>query len=457
MAITSLGSIGGASQKVSSATITFSPSQTLSVGDYAFVWANRDSNWFFAPDEEMNATMKCEDDGGNYWANVFCSYVVGDGRSNLTALFYCRVRDTLDTGTTITLTTNFATGVSGFPAWGVSGWAFSCDPAKRLASICEETVRDGSNLAAIPDTTISNLPNQENLIIYALGAEAPSTDAYTWDSDYTQIDTYGTTGSFPTSNWTILGGFRIATLTTDTVSTTALTGTRRYQTMLAAFTEVDYSPYLPSAPVLDYFDRANEDPLATPPWSTTDHPGFGSAYLRVVSDAAAMSTTGTGVGSQWWGTSFTSSDFECYFTQTAGSVAAGYFHATGDGNVSNLDAYGWGRGKPQSYWVDYAYWFGLPSFNGDPQGFDDVYVYAPLVLPNREGCQFISPVIHFWLGPGAAWEWVAAAYMTSTVKTGGKTGISAYGDPATRLDEYGAGDAVAPSSSVQLPFLGAGP
>lgn len=457
MAITSLGSVGGNSQKVSATTITFTPTQALSVGDWVVVWANRDSNWNFAPDEIQNCTMKCEDDGGNYYNALFCSYVPDDGRSNLSAMFLTRVRDTFDTGVTVTLTTNFATGISGFPAWGVSAWAFQCDPTKRLALMVDNTFENGSNVAAIPSISFPfALPSREYLFLHMLGAEAPETDAYTWDADYTQIDTHGTTGSFPTSNWSVLGGFRIVTATGDTVLVTADTGTRRYHQAIAALTEVDYHNYLPSAPILDNFVRANEDPLASPPWLTTDQPGFGSALMRVVSDEAAKSASGTGHGSQTWDDTFTSNDFECYFTQTAGSVASGSFHATGSGAASTLDAYGWGR-RQMPGWVDYCWYFGRPGFNNDPTTDPMMMMWAPLVLPAHQGCQFISPVVHFWLGLGAAWEWVGAVWF-NVPKTGGTTGIDAGGDANTRITDFGAGDAVPPpSDSVKLPHLHVGP
>ena len=44
MAITSLGSVGGASAKAASTTLTLSPSQSLSVGDWVVWWVAWDSD-----------------------------------------------------------------------------------------------------------------------------------------------------------------------------------------------------------------------------------------------------------------------------------------------------------------------------------------------------------------------------------------------------------------------------
>ena len=52
-------------------------------------------------------------------------------------------------------------------------------------------------------------PVKEVLYLHALAAEGPNTDAYTWDSNYTQIAGDGTTGGADDFDMHIRGGYRI--------------------------------------------------------------------------------------------------------------------------------------------------------------------------------------------------------------------------------------------------------
>lgn len=453
MAITSLGSLGGTSSKSAGTTLSLSPSQSLQIGDWAVWWAGWESNYFFGPDERQNARLMCTDDGGNYYSSLVTWYPPG-GASSLVAIFIARIRSVFTTSTTVTFTMS-----SSLIPKAVSGWAFrgSDDATLRWAGLMDNTGGAGSIGIDPPAVTISGLPSQEYLLLHALAAEAPDTDAYTWDVDYTQIDTHGTSGGAANTNVTILGGWRIATLTTDTVDVQSDTADRNYDQALVAVCEVPYSPYLPSAPIIDTGIRADEEPLASPPWTLTGHPGFGADYVRIDANHFARGVLAGGAGSQWWGTTFTSSDFEVYASMTTLGNAGVVYHATGNGNDSTLTAY-W-----QGYWahpggVAASVVFGNAGFGGDPASSNVIRVWRPVAAPLHLGNQFKSPVQHMWVGSASVYEWQAAYYRTTpNVLTGGKVGFNMEGDTVVRWQNLGAGDAVVPTQIVRLPYLHVGP
>jgi hypothetical protein len=453
VAIASLGSLGGTSAKASGTTLAVSPSQTLALGDWVVWWVAWESDYFFGPDGLQNGVLKCTDDGGQIYTSLATAYPTG-GASSLAAIFLARVRSTFTTSTVVTFTHR-----SSLIPKAVSGWAFrpSNDATLRWASYAYRTNGVGSIGIDPPSIDQTLLANQENLFLHCLAAEAPSTDSYTWDADYTQIDTFGTTGGAASSNVTVLGGWRIATLTVDTVDVQSDTADRNYDQVLTAVTEVAYSPYLPTAPILDDFNRADEEPLAAPPWQLGGRPGTGAVYMRVASLLGARGLLAAGAGSQWWGTSFSSNDFETYFALDTVGLATAYFHATGDGNNSTLDAYlfGYDLGGQD---VSREFVFGDAGNAGGATNGNCLKTWGPAAAPQVVGCQFKSPVLHLWLGANAAWEWQAALYATAPhIRTTGKVGMSMGGDAATRVLYVGAGDAVVPVQNVRLPYLHVGP
>ena len=453
MAITSLGSVGGASAKAASTTLTLSPSQSLSVGDWVVWWVAWDSDYFFGPDERQNRVMKCTDDGNNYYTSLFTWYPPG-GQSNLVALFAARIRDTFTTSTVVTFTHR-----SSLVAKAVSGWGFrsSDDSSLRWAVLGDRTVGQGSIGVDPPAQTLTLLPSQEYLLLYTMTAEAPSTDAYTFDPDYTQVDVFGTTGGAANTNITIIGGWRIATLTTDTVDIQSDTADRSYDQAYTAMCEVPYTPYLPSAPVLDTGVRADEEPLASPPWTLTGHPGFQTDYVRIVSDHFARGVLASGGGSQWWGTSYTSNDFEVYATMTTLGIGGLIYHASGNGDDSTLAGYWQGR-HLRGGDVGTCIVFGDAGGGGEPDGSGVMVVWRDVLAPLHLGNQYKNPVMHMWVGSASAYEWQAAYYRTFTgVRTGGKVGFNMEGDTTVRWQDFGAGDAVVPTTTIQLPFLHVGP
>lgn len=453
MAITSLGSLGGTSAKAAGTTLSLSPSQSLAFGDWAVWWVAWESAYFFGPDELQNRRLKCTDDGGNYYASLVTCYPMG-GASSLCAIFLGRVRSTFTTGTTVTFT-----NAASLTPKAVSGWGFrgSDDTTLRWALLGDRTATAGSIGVDPPAVTIGGLPNQEYLLLHVFAAEAPDTDAYTWDADYTQIDTHGTSGGAANTNVTVLGGWRIATLTTDTVDVTSDTADRNYDQALVAVCEVAFTPYLPSAPIIDTGTRADEEPLASPPWTTTGRPGFGTVNVRIDSDHFARGVLSGGAGSQWWGTGFTSSDFEVYAVMSTLGAAGIVYHGSGNGFDSTLDAY-WQGYYTRAGDVGPCVVFGSAGFNGDPAGSTVIPVWRDVLAPLHLGNQYKNPVQHMWVGSAAAYEWQAAYYRTApNVKTGGTLGFNMEGDATVRWRDLGAGDAVVPTQNIRLPYLHVGP
>ena len=76
------------------------------------------------------------------------------------------------------------------------------------------------------------------MFFHTVGAEGPSTDAYTWTASYTNFTPVGTTGGLDDSNIHITGEQRILTGTGDSVDATSTTADRDYAQIYVALAEV---------------------------------------------------------------------------------------------------------------------------------------------------------------------------------------------------------------------------
>lgn len=456
MAFASLGSIGGTSTKVAGQTLAFSPSQAVTPGNLVVIWASWASDYFFGPNDLVNGVLACEDDAGNVYTSVWSVYPFVP---NLCAVFVSRLTSDLTTSSTITLTHRNA----GLVAKGCSGWAFSTSGSTfRWAVLNDLTVNGGSVGTDPGPLTISGLPNNEYLLLHNLTAAAPDTDAYTWDADYTQIDTFGTSGGAASSNITCLGGWRIATLTTDTVDIQSDTADRDYDQALGALREIPYSPYFPTTPLLDDFQRADQEPLPSPPWDTTaDRPQVGSAQIQNLSNLAARGSAGTGGGSQYYDTTFTGPDAEVWAVAPTPGGWTIFLHGTGSGAAATEVAYGATyQPQPGSPYAGYFVAFPLAGFTGIGVGGTNPNVWGQLASNSRIGLQFDNPVVSLWIGNGGVFVWAAAYYITDagSLLNTGRLGLAFLGDTATRVSEFGGGITVPPPTTrILLPFLHAGP
>lgn len=118
------------------------------------------------------------------------------------------------------------------------GWIeeFSVESGSYVACIATTGVEnDAADPGAI---SLSSIPNIASIWIHVLSGEGESTDAYTWDSDYTQITVAGANSGSATTSQHVTGGYRIQTATSDTVDVASTTADRDYAQVLAVFIEV---------------------------------------------------------------------------------------------------------------------------------------------------------------------------------------------------------------------------
>jgi hypothetical protein len=273
VAFSAVGSLGTNSSKTVGTTLAITCARSVAAGRILVVWAMWDTGSTLHP----NIT----DSKGNIYTMIGWN---SHGSVGLTALYACQVQVALTNTDTITLTgSNLAA-----KAMSVEEYAGSGVPVRWARILqCATNVNLGSDPSSI---SLSSLDSQEYLLLHLLGAEAPSTDAYTWDADYTQITQAGTTGGVADTNVTILGGYRIATLTDDTVDVTSDTADRDYLQMFTALCECTPYPTFPNTPLLDDFNRADEDPLSqSGEWETGTCKAGGNRDLRVASNVVARS------------------------------------------------------------------------------------------------------------------------------------------------------------------------
>lgn len=340
----------------------------------------------------------------------------------------------LETTDTITHTWTSGSNV----AKGISAWEYSLGAGKRWAQI---SFTSFATLAADPGAiTLGSLPSREWLMLHLLAAEAPSTDAYTWDADYTQIVAAGTTGGVADTNMTTLGGFRIATLTTDTVDVTSTTADRDYIQVLVAIEETTPYGSFPLTPIVDDFNRANEDPMDDGQWSTATCIPGGGRKLRVVSNQSAISAIGGGGGpsGQWQLSQVAGPNSEVYVTMAVGpSVnldALGVLIGVNCGNDSTLS----GR---QAYWQknttegDYIY-FARAGFGGGPSA--DLRCWLVPAAGSKLGLQIKGDFLHLWVDTGSGWVWRACKDFQGETLTA-LPGLQMVGS-VIRAEDFGCGD-----------------
>jgi len=316
----SLGDRGGNSVKSIGKTISQSPSSTIPVGSLLAVFVAWDNNNATSGDGPLSVQIDCSDSVGNLYLEIYSGQATGAGARAHGAIFLTYVTAAITTGDTVTV----KNGTSAKLSKAMSLWEFSIDagylPATTDAGPRQRTT-NGADPAAIaigtdvgPGTGMDT--SREYLLLHVLAAEGPPTDTYTWDADYTQIVSQGTSGGTDNSNVTVNGGFRIATLTGDTVDVTALTSPfRDYTQGLQAIWGYQPALAFPTTPILDDFSRADVDPLPTPPWKSSGA-GSGNRLLRNVSGVSAPSLSGSGGAGGWWDEIFAVNDLEVYVTIT---------------------------------------------------------------------------------------------------------------------------------------------
>lgn len=444
MSFTSVGSLGTASSKTAGATLSMSPSSVVPVGNLIVVWVAWKGDRNYTDSSGIrDQSLGCVDDAGNIYTELQSGlYDVSD------SMFITYVTEPLTTSSVITI----AHRSSLMEAKAMSAWEFTIGTGKRfgiyLGGITSREDPSGGDPRGGSLVTGSLDSGVEHLFLHCMANLRPSTDSYTWDSDYTQIDSAGTTGGADSSNVTLRGGFRIATITLDTVDISNDTAdtTDMWQGFVA-IREVAYDGVFPTFPNFDDFNRADEDPLQQPPWdqSSTHGPGYGSSRLRVVSNQCARSNLGFGHGSMFWEDPIPAGDDgEVFVTIAILPAASGacwaHCFSSGSGHDSTLAGYivgsfGFSDARPD------AWPYGNTGFNGD-QASRGVYVWADRANGNKMGMQFRKSGVeqHLWLDLGSGWRWVSCLINASlSLHNGGYFGLNFDDDMTTRLDDFGGG------------------
>lgn len=441
MAFASVGSRGSTSAKVSGATLAMSPTATVPAGALLGVWAAWDNNNGVSADGPLSAQLMASDSVGNVYVIAYSGQDIGAETRAHGAIFLCLVDTAITTSDTITVTN----GTSAKVAKAMSLWEFSIGANKVWATNALGPAQALTRAGDPAAVTLGGMTSQEYLLLHVLAAEGPSTDAYTWDADYTQITSAGTTGGADDTNMTVSGGFRIATLTTDTVDVTSDTADRDYTQGLIALAEVDYDPAFPTFSILDNFNRADENPLDNGTWDATACNAAASTArkLKIVSNQCAEADAGaSNNGGQWWLSELTTNDAEVFVTLATEPSAAtnnGFgpiLHGDGCGGAGTRTGFQarWVKRDTGASAFDYIV-HGHAGFAG-PTG--HCLVIRNMAAGVKLGLQKRGSALHCWFDIGAGWQWTAASYVEANNWIEGKLGLEMQGD-AGRCDDFGGG------------------
>ncbi len=293
----------------------------------------------------------------------------------------------------------------------------------------------------------------EYLILHGLGNKRPNADTYTADADYTLMDTDGTTGGADTTNVTVTGSFRIVEgITNDRITTlcsTPVVPVDCFQGMIAV-SSIEYDGAFPTFPNFDDFNRADEDPLASPPWYTVDPVlGNGTALLRVVSNQCARSlVTGSGSGAMRWIDDIPPGDDGEVFVTVAdfGGVSGTpgvHCFAAGGANAATLGGYA-------VYWVPITdsrpdrVDYGESGFLSGGVTSRSLAVWLERADGYKMGLQMRNngADLQLWVDTGTGWRWVSAYHKTTFVSNGGFFGLHTNSDPTVIFDDFGGGTSI---------------
>lgn len=180
------------------------------------------------------------DSVGNVWRRIANETNAGTVQTTTACcVWYTQVTIELPSGGTVTST--FAGTTTGNDATAGIIQEFSVTTGNYIAfrgsgsGDVAVLATDAADPGAI---TLGSLTSQEYLWIHGLSAEGESTDAYTWDADYTQFTVAGANTGTASTSQHITGGFRVFTGTTDTVDVASDTADRDYAQVLCVLREV---------------------------------------------------------------------------------------------------------------------------------------------------------------------------------------------------------------------------
>jgi hypothetical protein len=447
MSWASIGSRGTAQAKTSGADLSFSPTSTVAAGRVLVVCCAWAIDYTRTPEGANWPSVAVHDTKNNLYTQLggfsFYSFV---------AIHICQVSSPITTGDTITL---HHRNPAHEPK-AVTAWEFSKDASLVWARYHDPTANGSGPTTTMTDTIggvgVQYEFHREVLIIDAWSSMGPETDSYTYDSDYTPMTKAGTTGGGAESNVTVTASFRIATIPNDSIQTTRDVA-RHTDASTVAIYEATFIPDFPRFPVLDDFNRADEDPLDNSTWMTWlgdgCTAGYGGGELRIAGNEAAKSIVNPwGAGSQWWDDATASfGDYaEVYATVNTYGQAGVILDGTGCGHNATMGGYS-AFFAPQSsgYFPDDQLFNGFAGQTGWIGG-NGLHTWIDGLDGWGIGLQRTScphNFIHAWINRGSGWEWASAwneiVFGPYNVPGQNKLGLSVWGDNNTRLDDFGGG------------------
>jgi hypothetical protein len=460
LAWTSVGSLGAAAgPKTGLFTLDFSFARDVDAGAVVVLWLGWDSIFsVFTPREDH---VHVKDSVGNWWARL------GDKTSTgcfaqcgaIASIWICQLKYPLTTGATIQARVDYGGDPGLLENRLISAWEFALPEGYGWAvtgtdpTIFEERPGTGVALSWVPEES------GEYLFLHALASEGPSTDSYTDPAGFTPIDSVGNTGGLDEENVTLHGGWKIDTAAGVT-SDPALSPARDLSQVLVGVFPILKSTTFPRTPIIDDFNRADENPLDGGIWIpgfdedgpnesfTTGPSSPGTRLLQLISNEAAAGDTSA--GGQATVEDYVCDDMEVYATYSVfpdDFVGAVHLFIHHRGQTDDADASGWGvslgntgNGAMPPGW--YLLRVGQQGNQGVPSNATLEFQIADGFAPTagdvwKLGLQRFRKTMHLWVDSGAGWEWVGARRQLSG-NDSGKLGLAIW-DPESRVDDFGGG------------------
>lgn len=229
--------VSAQNKTANSTTIVGTASATIAVGKWVVIFIAKDNTGGGSEETEISVS----DSVGNTYTRVKerSTGNPAQGGSHV-GMFWAKVTSQIVASST-TVTVTLGGTAANNDAQAFVGHAFTGQPA--LQTSHSNYWPDSADPTSI---SLSGMPSQAYLLVYAASWEGVVGDSWTHDANYTSLTGAGTSGGGAASNQQVVGAYRIATLTGDTVDP-ALTTDRDGAHILAAFYEV---PALLVRPVL---------------------------------------------------------------------------------------------------------------------------------------------------------------------------------------------------------------
>lgn len=187
----SIGTLGSTqSSTANQSSLALTTSAACESGNVCACVVTVDNNG--TTDGDEGAVTSITDSASNTWSEVI-EFANGQGTAQTGAVAYLGyTKATTTIASSGTITANFSNSTSR-DASAMTCWEYSVRSGYTVSSAGTTTLAtDGADPGAI---SLSSLTSTEYLFLHGLAAEGPNTDAYTWDTDYTQFAANGTSAA----------------------------------------------------------------------------------------------------------------------------------------------------------------------------------------------------------------------------------------------------------------------